>query len=755
MFHALGSALHARRRLSLLLALAVAVLAAVLGGSVQTKVTNGLADYDDPTGSHTRARQVIQDATGIDPQQGYALLIRPGTAIDPDAPAPAAVRAGIDLLEDRSEVKRVVDYKSARDPGLVSEDSRSTVVVAAVRPMAEQDTKEAEKELTDAIEADPALRGHAHLGGPTIGMVQVGKVTTTDLALAEGLALPVLLVLLFLVFRGAVAALVPVIGAVFTLLLTMAGLRVATFFGNVSTGALNLAFALALGLAVDFGLLCVSRYRDELAVCGPGPEALRRTLATAGRTVLFSGLTVAAALAALLVFPQPYLRSMGLAGVITSLAAVLFALLGLPALLALLGSRINALAPRRLRRSEQADDPAVGRWRRIALGVMRRPVATALAATALLLLIASPALGIRFTGADASSLPTDISAGKVSAALETDFAQPSTSPLRIVAESRDQAPLASYAREIARVPGVERVAEPVRLDGEHFEIDAVLKGAPLDTAARDAATAVEDLGAPVPVRFTGQTADFLSQLDGIRDRLPRAAGVLALVTLVLLYAFTGSVVLPLKALVMNTLSTGAALGFLVWVFQDGHLGFGAQSGIESTTPLLVFALAFGLSTDYNVFLLGRIKEARATGLDDRAAVAEGLARTGRIVTSAALLFCVAVGALVFSRIVFVKELGLGTAFAVAVDATLVRALLVPALMTLLGKANWWAPGPLRRLHRVLRLDHAEPPAATPTTKTAQDGPYDGPHETAAGAREAAVHRTPETEPAPASGSASP
>ncbi|MEV2249834.1 MMPL family transporter [Streptomyces sp. NPDC050147] len=742
MFSALGSALHAKRRLTLYLVIGLAVLSALFGGTLQSKVTNGLADYDDPTGSHTVARKVIQEATGIDTQQGYALLIRTDEAIEPGGPQPKAVTAGIALLKERPEVKRVVDYKSAGDPALISEDSRSTVLIGAVRPMKDKETKDAEKALQKAIDADPALRGHAHLGGPTIGMVQVGEVTTKDLSTAEGIALPVVLVLLFLVFRGLVAALLPVVGAIFTLLLTMAGLRLVTLFDNVSTGALNLAFALALGLAVDFGLLIVSRYRDELARHGAGALALRRTMETAGRTVLFSGLTVAAALAALLVFPQPYLQSMGMAGVITSLAAVLFALIALPAVLALLGDRVNSWAPRRWQRAVRAEgtegqgDPAVRRWRRIAQLVMRRPVVVAVGATALLLALASPMLGIRFTGADASALPTSISAGKVSAAMQDDFAAPATSPLRVVADTTDGGELDAYARKIARVPGVEAVAKPVRLDATHWEIDAVLRGEPLGTVAKDAAGHVRSLDAPTTVRFTGQTADFLSQKDGIRDRLPPAIGVLALVTLLLLFAFTGSVVLPFKALLMNTLSTGAALGFLVWVFQDGNLGFEAQSGIESTTPVLVFALAFGLSTDYNVFLLGRIKEARAAGLDDRAAVAEGLARTGRIVTSAALLFCVAVGALALSRLVFVKELGLGTAFAVILDATVVRALLVPALMTLLGGANWWAPKPLRRLHSALRLDRME----TSEDTSARPGPGDAGSSSGQSGREEVVNR---------------
>ncbi|MDR3080609.1 MAG: MMPL family transporter [Streptomyces sp.] len=715
MFSALGSALHARRRVGLLLAGLAALLAALFGGSVESKLTNGLSDYDDPGGANVAARHIIQQATGVDSQQGYAVLVRTGKPIDPDGPLPDSVAAAVDLLKGRPEIKSVVDYASASNPALVSDDAHSTVVLGNVGPMTEKATVAAEKELQEAIEDDPALRDHAWLGGATPGHVQVDDVSTKDLTKAETLALPFILIALFLVFRGLVAALVPLVGAVVTLMITFAGLRIPTLFMDVSSGSLNLAFALGLGLAVDFGLLMVSRYREELAVHGPGAEALRRTVASAGRTIFFSALTVAAALAAITVFPQPYLRSMGLAGVITVFASALFALLGLPALLAVLGTRINALAPRSWQRNSATQVQAGRRWHRIAHGVMRRPVLVALAATGILLLVAAPVTGIKFTGADPSALPASTSAGQVSRALDSDFSKPPAAPLQIVLDTpAADGRIAAYAREVAAVDGVESVSEPVRLDDRHWEIDAVLGGAPLGTEAKAAAQQVQDLDAPVPARSTGTTADFLAQKASIGDHAPLAAGILAVITLLLLFAFTGSVLLPLKALVMNTLSSAATLGFLVWVFQHGNVGFAAQNGIEVTSPVLVLALAFGLSTDYNVFLLGRIKEGRQAGLDDRSAVAEGLARTGPVVTSAAALFCLALGALGLSRLVFVQELGLGTAFAVLIDATLVRALLVPSLMALLGGANWWAPGPLRRLHTRLGLDQldAEPAAAT-------------------------------------------
>ncbi|MFJ6381751.1 MMPL family transporter [Kitasatospora sp. NPDC092039] len=723
MFTALGSALHGRRRASLLLTLLITVLAAVFGGSVGDKLTNGLSDYDDPGGGNVVARETITRATGIDSQQGYLLLVRTDEQLPGTGAPPAAVAAAVRLLKDRPEVEQVVDYSA--DPALVSRDGRSTVVVGAVRPMAEAETKAAEQELQKAVRDDPALNGRTWLGGATPGHVQVAQVSDTDLAEAEGLATPVILIALFLVFRGLVAALLPLLGAVVSLLLTMAGLRIATTVTDVSTGAMSLAFALGLGLSIDFGLLIVTRYREELAEHGPGAEALRRTVATAGRTVLFSALTVAAALLAIMVFPHPYLRSMGLAGVITVVSAALFALLGLPALLAVLGHRINALAPRRWQRSATAGRAAAGRWHRLASAVMRRPAVFTLVAAAVLLLIASPLTGVRFTGVDPTSLPKDISAGQVAARLGSDFDELATSPLQIVLDTSDGTGLDEYAQRVAAVPGVQSVGEPRRLDAGHWEIDAVLTGNPLDGPALKAGERVQDVAAPVTARFTGTTADFLAQRGSIADRLPLAFGVLAGVTVLLLFAFSGSLLLPLLALVMNLLSTGASFGFLVWVFQDGNLGFAAHSGLETTTPVLVFALAFGLSTDYNVFLLGRIKEARAAGRGDREAVADGLSQIGSTVTSAAALFCVAVGALAMSRLVFVQELGLGAAFSVLLDATVVRALLVPALMALLGAATWWAPAPLRRLHSALRLDRMEGGPAAPAGTAAPAAPAAG------------------------------
>ncbi|WP_037607975.1 MMPL family transporter [Streptacidiphilus rugosus] len=705
MFETLASVLHRRRRLALLASLVLLFLAAAVGGSLQQKLTNGASDYDDPGGSNVAARTVIQHATGIDPQQGYVLLVRTDQPISADSPVPASVTEAIRVLRARPEVKQVLDYAGAHLPALISTDGRSTAVVAEVGPIASPHDVDAVTALQKAIAADPLLRDTTLLGGATPGHVQVAQVSTKDLGLGEAVAMPILLILLFFVFRGLVAALIPLFGGVFAMMLAMAAVRLLTVVTSVSASAMDLIFALGLGLCIDFSLLMVSRFREELAadrareVAGTG-EAVRRTVLTAGRTVAFSAFTVAVALSALLVFPLPYLRSLGSAGILTVLSAAFFALVVLPALLAALGHRIDALSFGRGRATSA--ERVVRRWERLARGVMRRPAFYAVGGVAVLLLVASPAAGIKFSGVDSSVLPLSTSSGQVAQQLSTAFAQQPASARIVLDDGASAAAMADYATALGRVPGVRAVTAPVRLGANHWEIDASLSGQPLQAGPLATVQQLEHVPAPATARFTGASADFLAQRASIGAHLLPAGLLLAALTMLLLFLFTGSLWLSVQGLLMNALSVGAAFGMLVWVFQDGHLGgllnFTATGALEETSPVILFALAFGLSTDYNVFLLGRIKEARAKGADERTAVAVGISRTGGIVTSAALLFVVAIGALGISRLTFIKELGIGAAFAVLVDATVVRTLLVPAVMALLGRGAWWAPGPLRRLH---------------------------------------------------------
>ena len=487
-------------------------------------------------------------------------------------------------------------------------------------------------------------------------------------------------------------------------------LRVASEMGSISIFALNLVTGLGLGLAIDYSLFMVSRYREEIARSGPGLAAMRRTMQTAGRTILFSSLTVAGALASLLVFPQRFLYSMGIGGALVALIAAAIALVVLPAVLSLLGERVNSLSPAFLhRRADRDAQPASeGFWYRLSQLVMRFPGRIAAASAALLIALGIPFFSIEFTSVDAQVLPGSTSARQVDDALRADFPPFHDEPIVLELDGVTNAEAERVAAEAERVEGVDSVNPPRRFEGSVYAIEAVSSTAPLSEESQDLVERLRELDPAVSV--TGFTAHFLDLQASLGDHLPQVLAIVVVITFVVLFLMTGSVILPLKQVLMNALGLSATFGILVLIFQDGRfedlLGYTSQGGLESTQPLLLFAVVFGLSTDYGVFLLARIKEARDGGHDDREAVAVGLERTGRIVTAAAILFAVAIGAFATSEIVFIKELGIGTAIAVLIDATIIRALLVPSLMRLLGKWNWWAPAPLRRLHRRIGLREA-------------------------------------------------
>jgi RND superfamily putative drug exporter len=446
----------------------------------------------------------------------------------------------------------------------------------------------------------------------------------------------------------------------------------------------------------------VSRYREEIEEQGPGVAALTTTLETAGRTVLFSALTVAAALVSLCLFPQRFLYSMGLGGTFVTLFAAMAALIVVPALLAVLGARINALSVGRRPGKEHE-----GRWYRIARWVQAHPVPTAVFATVALLAAGSLALGMRTTSIDAAVLPRTDDSRKVDLAFGQDFQRGADTPVSLAVNARDDPTgngrVGALATRLARIEGTRQVLPPQRLDADTVLIQAVGDAPPLTQNAGSHVEAIRDLpGASTHVLVAGQAAELVDFRESVTERLPLVIAAVLATTLVALFLLTGSVLLPLKSVLMNALTLAATAGFLVFVFQAGRgqglLDYEPPDAIELAGALLVGALAFGLSTDYGVFLLARIKELRDGGLDDSEAISVATQRTGGLITAAAALFVVAIGALVTSTLVFLKEVGLATAFAVIVDATLVRVLLVPSLMRLLGRANWWAPRPLRRLH---------------------------------------------------------
>jgi uncharacterized membrane protein YdfJ with MMPL/SSD domain len=706
MLDALARLLHARRRAVLVAALVAFAAAGAFGGPVATLLDSD-DDFDDPAAASVLARHHLAAAAGASASPDLIALVRLGAPAD-SRRAQARIAAVARKLRDR-DVAHVVAYERGGDRGLVSRDGRSTYLLASFRAGVEAD------EVAGRLQARLDGARGVTLGGPVLAQEQIAEQISHDLKRAELLAFPLLFALSLVVFRGLVAALLPLAVGLLTIVATFAAMRAVNAVEPMSIFALNLIIGMGLGLAIDYSLFVVSRFREEMARRGDDTrEALRATMRTAGRTVLFSAVTVAAALAALLVFPQRFLFSMGIGGALVALTAAAVSLTVLPALLAALGPRVDASSPKRLRVGARREARAErsGFWYRWSQGVMRRPGVIAAATAALLILVGLPFLRIEFTGVDASVLPAQHSARVVDDALRTEFAADRTSPITVAvrAPADARADVRAYAERLAALPGAADAAPAVARVGELWRVDVVGKAPPLSEAAADFVRDVRSVPAPGPARATGAAAEDVDHHASLAAHLPWAVAVLATTTLVILFVMTGSVVLPIKALLMNLLTVSAAFGALVLIFQDGRLegllDYSSQGALESSQPILLFAIAFGLSTDYGVFLLTRIKEARDAGHSDADAVALGLERTGRIVSYAALLFVIAIGAFATSEIIFIKQVGIGTAIAVLVDATIVRALLVPSLMRMLGARNWWAPRPLARLHARLGLREA-------------------------------------------------
>jgi uncharacterized membrane protein YdfJ with MMPL/SSD domain len=683
--------------------LAVAALAFVVAGVLGAGVANRLDPFgdDDPGTESVRADERLQ-AAGFR-ETGLVVLV---DGVD------VRVRSGRERIEELTrELERAPDVASVRsflDGGsdaFVARDGEATYLAVALEPTDDDGRLDAAERLADTLEDEPGVT----VGGPALAQSQANHQVERDLRTAELYAFPLLFLLSLLFFRSLVAALLPLLVGVLAIVGTFLMLRVATELTSISIFALNVAIGLGLGLAIDYSLFIVSRYREEIARTGAGLEAMRRTLATAGRTVIFSALTVAGALASLLVFPQRFLYSMGIAGFFVALIAAAIALTVLPALLALLGPRVDALAPGFLsRRAARDARPAeAGLWYRLTKLVTRFPGRVAAATAALLVAVGLPFAGVEFTALDAQVLPESASARQVDSALRTEFPPYRDTPITLAVDG-GAGEAERIAAAAAELPGAAAVAPPRPLDGGIHAVDVISSAPPLADASTRLARDLRALEGDVLV--TGTTARYLDLQSSLGDHLPLALVIVAAVTIAVLFAMTGSLILPLVQVLMNGLGLAAMFGILVLVFQDGRLegllGYTSQGGLEATQLLLLFATVFGLSTDYGVFLLARIKEARDGGRSDSEAVAVGLERTGRIVTAAALLFCIAFGAFVTSEIVVLKVLGLGTALAVLIDATIIRALLVPSLLQLLGRRSWWAPAPLRRLHARIRLSEA-------------------------------------------------
>jgi uncharacterized membrane protein YdfJ with MMPL/SSD domain len=693
-----------------LLALVFFLLAGAIGGSV--------ADRLDPYGAEDPSTETVK---AMDRLEEAGLRVPAVIAVLEDAPvADPATKQRVQALERqvgaRADVASVSGYYDTRSRAFVSKDGQSTYFAIALKTTEDKPWQEAGAEIADELSAEPGVL----VGGAAVAQEQVNKQVEEDLKKAEMLAFPLLFLLSLLFFRSLVASVLPLMIGGLAIVGTFLILRIASEIGSISIFALNLTTALGLGLAIDYSLFIVSRYREEIAKSGPGLGAMRRVMATAGRTVFFSSLTVSAALASLLVFPQRFLYSMGLGGSLVALFAALISLTVLPAVLTLLGSRVNAGAPKFLQRRAEADArPAEdGFWYRLSRFVMRRPIPVATFSALLLIILGLPFLQIKFDTVDPTVLPESASARQAYDTVSTEFPPYHETPIWIDVEGGGPKAAAQVVAKVRGVEGVAEVAPPQRLEPGVTALQVVSAGPFISEASQSAVHAIRGLPSPpgTTVLVGGATADFVDFQSSLTAHMPIALGIVILATLVILFLMTGSVVLPIKSLLMNFLNLSAVFGLLVLIFQDGRLegflDYTSPGAIEQTMPILLFAVAFGLSTDYAVFLLSRIKEARDNGASDSESVAIGLERTGRIVTAAALLFAVAMGAFATSKIIFIKENGVGTALAVLIDASIIRALLVPSLMELLGKWNWWAPAPLRRLHERWGISEAVEPQTT-------------------------------------------
>ena len=718
LLHRIGTSAVAAPRRILVVAALIAVAAGIFG--IPVAATLCACGFEDPGSESARASRLLVDRFG----QGSAQLLFVVTAPDGIRDAAGVATRIVDELESSSHVATVTSAWTAPPPasaGLVSTDGRSGLIVAGITG-GESESPEYAEELADrlAVDRDGVT---VRAGGSAMVSAQITSQSQHDLLVMESLAIPLSFLVLVLVFGGLLTATVPVAVGAIAVIGALAVLRAVTFVTDVSIFALNLSAALGLALAIDYTLLMISRYRDELADGATRDEALLRMMTTAGRTVVFSATIVALSMAMMVIFPMHFLKSFAYAGVATVAFAAVAALIVTPAALVLIGDRLGAYDVRRLfggGRSPRRpiEQTFLYRWTTI---VTRRSIPIGLAVVAVMLLLGAPFLGVRWGFPDDRVLPDTSSAHQVGDRLRDDFVNDSATAVTIVvpdAAGVAPAEFDRYTGDLARVPDVADVSPPTIVDGS--ALLTVAGTAPLFSDRSQAQLdAIHGIDGPAgrEVLRTGTAQVNADSVDAITSRLPIVLGLIAVVMFVLLFLLTGSVVIPLKALLLNTLSLTAAFGAMVWIFQDGHLG-----GLGTTTtgtlvaniPVLLFCIAFGLSMDYEVFLVSRIREywlaSPSTGSPHARsdeAVALGIARTGLVVTAAAVVMSISFAALIAAEVSFMRMFGLGLTLAVLADATLIRMALMPAFMHLMGEWNWWAPRPMARLHRRFGLDHGD------------------------------------------------
>ena len=706
-----------RAKFVLLFGVIAVVSAGVYGAGVFASLSNG--GFEDPDSEAAQELALERDTFGNKSVDVIAIY----SSDELQATAPEfrdEVRETLGGLSEES-VASVTTYYDTRSPDLLSQDGRSTQVLVSLAGETQNEMSENYEVVKDQLESTGPITGlDTQLAGAWAVYGDVNEIAAEDLERAELFSLPIVLILSLLIFGSLVAASMPVVVGAVAVVGALAVVRLLTLFTEVSVFSINVITLLGMGLAIDYALFVVSRFREELAKLpadDPGAvgTAVRITMSTAGRTVLFSGLTVAAAMASLLIFPQAFLKSMGYGGIAAVLVAMVAALTILPALLMLLGRRIDAGRLPWRRHRPVAVESDHGPWARLAHSVMRRPVVYLVLIVAALLAIASPFLGVKWGSVDYRVLPEDAGAHVAAEQLNTDFGT-ETSMANIMLTGADRQQTSSYVDDVSSISGVTNV-QPIDQAGQSTLLRVSWEGNSQSEASQEL---VQDLRGVAPPAGTealvgGLTADTVDLVTSIGDHLPWMGLLVVAVMLVLLFLAFGSIVLPVKAVVMNAVSITASFGVVTWIFAEGNLegllGFESPGFLDATQPILMLAILFGLSMDYEVFLLSRVREQWDLTGDNTQAVATGVQKTGRIITSAALLLAVVIGAFGTSGLVFMKLIGIGMLVALLLDATVVRALLVPATMKLLGAANWWAPGPMRRWWERHGIRESEPEAA--------------------------------------------
>jgi RND superfamily putative drug exporter len=694
MFEKLGSLIVNRKRLIFSLFIVAIFSSGAIGTSVFGKLDSG--GYNDPKSDSAKAFEYLTDVFKVkDP----AVVLVVETTQGVNDPAVVATAAKLETsIKGEPGVGSTLSYWSAGGaPTLKSSDSNSAFLFIYSEDIEWDNVQSLGKRIQEKY--DGRFENLAvYASGTGVFAHAINTKIADDLKLSEAISIPLTFILLVFVFGGLVASAMPLLVGVSAILGSLLVIYLLTLFTGVSVFALNLITGLGLGLGIDYSLLVVNRFREELHAGKTVDEAIKKTVATAGKTVFYSGLTVVITLAALMLFPLMYLKSFGYAGVTVVVMAVLGALIALPALLAILGKRIDKAVVRKSALTPKED----GRWAQTARFVMRKPVPVVVLSLVILTVLAAPIKNIVFSQVDSRVLPASNPAAYAAQLITERFPGQEGNPIEVIipggASKIEQ--IKNYTQEIAKVAGVVRVGEPQIL-GNNVRVIAVHDMGPRTPAAEALIKEIRLIPSPDQTLIGGVAADYADTQIGIAKTMPWALTWIAIGVLVLLFVFTGSIILPIKAVILNILSLAATMGVITWIFVEGNLkwlvgDFTTTGSVDTGSIILVAVVAFGLSMDYELFLLSRIKEEHDVGRSNIESVATGLQRSARIITAAAGLLAIVFASFVLSGVTSIKMLGFGVAFAIILDATLVRALLVPALMRLFGERNWWAPKAMRK-----------------------------------------------------------